>query len=85
MQKWKRMELNKTDGKPEVNKLVAIRLQDKSKHPFASKEQYDIGYFHYPDNGKKLYWHCAHGNLDLVALKQHNDIWWCPVTPFDGI
>jgi hypothetical protein len=83
---WNCLDLRKKDQRPEINMLVALRMvPSNARSKFYSSEKYEIGHFRLDRDGKKLWWHHSHGTEDPARLKQHYDIWWCYVTPFDGI
>lgn len=88
MSKWKRLDLRKKEASPRPGELVALRMTPSNgRATFYSSERYDIGYFK-PDErstSKKLWWHGNRGTDDMVWLKKHYDIWWCPVAAYDGI
>ena len=88
MSKWKRLDLTTKPGHPGPDELVALRLVRKTGLFCGTGERYQIGYLQ-PDprsTSKKLWWHEGNwGSDDPARLKQHYDIWWCPVAPFDGI
>jgi hypothetical protein len=86
MNKWKRLDLRKKDQRPEVGALAALRMTpNNDRATFYRSEKYEIGHFELDRDGKKLWWHHSSGTSDPTRLKQHYDIWWCYVTPFDGI
>lgn len=86
MRKWRPLELNRLDGRPDVDQLVALRmLPNNGRATFYKDAEYDIGRFQ-TEVGKprKLWWSGTHGTRDPVRMKKHYDIWWCPVQPFDS-
>jgi len=87
MFKWKRLDLRSKEASPRPGELVALRMMpNNGRATFYSSERYDIGYFKADERcGKKLWLHGSRGTDDPARLKQHYDIWWCPVAPFDGI
>ena len=86
MRKWKRLELNRLDGRPEVEQLVALRMiPNNGSATFYKDAKYDIGKFQVEtDKSRKLWWSGSHGTHDPVRMKKHYTIWWCPVHPFDS-
>lgn len=86
MNTWKRLDLRKKGQRPEIDTLIALRMvPNNARATFYRSEQYEIGHFILDRNGKKLWWTHSHGTSDPARLKQHYDIWWCYVEPFDGI
>ena len=87
MTKWKRLDLRSKDTSPRMGDLVALRMTPNNKHAtFYRKERYEIGHFKSDERcGKKVWWHSSSGVNDPARLKQHYDIWWCPVPEYDGI
>lgn len=85
-QKWKRLDLRGKYTAPQAGALTALLMEPKNgRATFYSATRHDIGYLKADSNGKKLWWHGSRGVDDPARLKQHYDIWWCPVTEFDGI
>jgi len=85
MSKWIRLDLIAGRGKPEPERLVALLLKPSNGKAFCKRGRYDIGEFKYdPKGGRKLWWHGTCGCEDPAGLKKHYEIWWCPVTEFDG-
>ena len=84
MNKWRRLELNRLDGRPEAGQLVALRmLPNNARAAFYKDAKYDIGKFQTEtDRSRKLWWEGTGGTWDPVRMKKHYDIWWCPVQPF---
>ena len=86
MNTWKRLDLRKKDQRPKVDTLVALRMApNNARATFYRSEEYQIGHFILDRDGKKLWWVHSHGTSDPARLKQHYDIWWCYVEPFNGI
>lgn len=86
MNKWKRLDLRKKDQRPGVGVLVALRMvPTNNRATFYCSERYEIGHFDFDSDGKKLWLRTSSGTRDPARLKQHYDIWWCQVAPFDGI
>jgi|WetSurMetagenome_2_1015567.scaffolds.fasta_scaffold747628_2 hypothetical protein len=86
MNTWKRLDLRKIDLHPNVDMLVALRMvPSNARAKYYSSEKYEIGHFGLDRDGKKLWWHHNTGTEDPARLKQHYDIWWCYVAPFDVI
>lgn len=85
MSKWKPLELNRLDGRPAVDQLVALRmLPNNGSATFYKDAAYDIGKFQTEnDRSRKLWWSGTHGTKDPARMKKHYVIWWCPVQPFD--
>lgn len=83
--KWKPLELNRLDGRPAVDQLVALRmLPSNGSATFYKDAKYDIGKFQTEtDKSRKLWWCGTCGTQDPVRMKKHYVIWWCPVYPFD--
>ncbi len=87
MYRWKRLDLRSKDSAPRAGDLVALRMTPSNGGAtFYNRERYEIGHFKADERcGKKVWWYSNSGSSDPVKLKQHYDIWWCPVTPYDGI
>jgi hypothetical protein len=87
MSKWKRLDLTRIDLKPRPDELTAIRIVPKIGYVFGPAERHEIGYLR-PDprsSSPKLWWQTDSGNVvDPARMRKKNDIWWCPVAPFDG-
>lgn len=87
MQKWKRLDLRRRELRPKAGELVAMRMVCKISGAFSSGERYEIGRLE-PDprsSSNKLWWHTGRGSsADLAGLRPRYDIWWCPVSEFDG-
>lgn len=86
MSNWKRLELNRQDGRPNVDQLVALRmLPNNGSATFYKDAKYDIGRFQMEtDKSRKLWWSGCHGTQDPAKMKRHYNIWWCPVQRFDS-
>ena len=87
MIKWKKLELNRSDGCPVADQLVALRmLPSNGRATFYKDAKYDIGKFQTGSNqSRKLWWQGTSGTWDPVKMKKHYCIWWCSVHPFDSI
>jgi hypothetical protein len=86
MNTWKRLDLRKTDQRPDVDTLVALRIVPKDRRAaFAYGDGYDIGKFETDRGGKKLWFRHSHGVSDPVRMKKQCNVWWCYLAPFDGI
>lgn len=85
MSKWYRLELNRLDGRPALDQLVALRmLPPNGRATFYKDAKYDIGRFQTETHmSRKLWWHGTRGTNDPARMKKHYDIWWCPVQPFN--
>lgn len=86
MSKWKPLELNRLDGRPAVDQLVALRMiPNNGSATFYKDAKYDIGKFQTEtDKSRKLWWHGRCGSQDPVRMKKHYNIWWCPLPSFDS-
>lgn len=86
MGKWRKLDMVRTWDHPQTDQLVALRMTPtKGNATFYRSERYDAGCFK-PDSrsGRKLWWHGTHGCEDPTRMKQHYEIWWCPVPEYDG-
>lgn len=85
MSKWYRLELNRLDGHPAPDQLVALRMvPNNGSATFYKDAKYDIGRFQTETARKrKLWWNGTCGTHDPARMKKHYDIWWCPVQPFN--
>lgn len=86
MSKWKPLELNRLDGRPDADQLVVLRmLPNNASATFYKDAKYDVGKFQSEsDKHRKLWWSGTCGTHDPVRMKKHYHIWWCPVQPFDS-
>lgn len=85
MSEWKLLELNRPEGRPKADQLVAIRLIPNNERPafYYRDAKYDIGRFDTEnEKSRKLWWHGTHGLQDPIKMKRHYCIWWCHVTDF---
>ena len=84
IEKWKRLDLRSKVNAPCLGELVAIRMYPKNdRSTFYRSERYEIGRFEM--DGGKLWWKSSRSTEDPVKIKQHYDVWWCPIPAFDGI
>lgn len=86
MSKWKKLDLVRKDSRPLPEQLVTLRMIPTGANATFYKEaKYDIGKFE-TDNatGRKLWWHGTRGTQDPIKMKEHYDIWWCEVQPFES-
>lgn len=85
MRRWNRLELNRLDGRPDVDQLVVLRMvPSNGSATFYKDVKYDIGKFQTEtDKSRKLWWHGRCGTQDPTRMKKHYVIWWCPMPPFD--
>lgn len=86
MSKWKPLELNRRDGRPDVGQLAVLRMiPSNGSATFYTDARYDIGKFQTEsDKHRKLWWSGTCGTKDPVRMKKRYNIWWCPVHPFDA-
>lgn len=83
MRGWKELELRRSDGRPEVGRLVVLRVEPKSKNPFLSVRHY-VGVLSKVDPRSDKLWFVegAGGSFDPAKVKQHNKVFWTYVEPF---
>lgn len=87
MRAWMRLDLRSKWDRPDPGQLVALRMTPTGpRATFYREVRYDIGQFEAaPKTGRKLWWHGTRGCDDPIRLKNHYEIWWCPVPRFDEL